>query len=114
VAWKRQPGIAPSVELGAHLGERKEAESPCGIGGILASINPDGRQSTCRSPFSARSREGSVCRHEALQHRDNEFRWLNGLAGLPAKQFGVGDEVTMDCGGQLDGEFDWLVVGKDG
>jgi len=36
------------------------------------------------------------------------------MAGLAAEQFGIGDEVTMDRGRQLDGEFHRLVVWNGG
>jgi len=64
--------------------------------------------------FSARSREGSVCPHEASQHRCDQLRRFDGLARLAAEDFRIGDQITMDGGRQLDGKPHRLVVRHGG
>ena len=70
-----------------------------------------GEGSPCRLLFSARSQEGSVCRHETGQHRCDQFRGFDGLPRLAAEHFGIRHEITMDTGRQLDAELDRLIVG---
>jgi DNA-binding transcriptional LysR family regulator len=73
-----------------------------------------GRKSACRSLFSARPRKGAICRHEAGQHRCDQLRRFDGLAGCSAECIRIGNEITMDCGREFHRELDRLVVRHGG
>ena len=83
-------------------------------GNSAADSNLGMPESPCRSLFSARSQEGPVCGHEACQHGSDQLCRLKLLARFPRKKFSVSDEVTMDRGRELDGEFHRLVVRNGG
>lgn len=53
--------------------------------------------------------ERTICRHEALNHRRDDFGWIgSGLSALPPDGFRVGDQVAVNGSRQLDREFDRL------
>jgi hypothetical protein len=70
--------------------------------------------SACRLLSSASSQKGSIRRHEAGQHRRNQFRRFDGLAGFSAEHLGVSNKITMDRRWQFDAEFRRLVVWNGG
>jgi DNA-binding transcriptional LysR family regulator len=60
--------------------------------------------------FSARSQEGTVCGHDAREHRTNELRRLQCLSVLTRQPLCIRDKIAMNCGRQLHGKLDRLVV----
>jgi hypothetical protein len=61
-------------------------------------------RSACVVAFSPCAYKGAIRRHEPRQHRRDEFRRLDLLSVLAREDFGIGDEVAMHGGRQLDGE----------
>jgi len=64
----------------------------------------------CLSFFSTGSCKCSICGHESRQHRCDELGWVNGLAGFSTKHVGVGDQVPVDLGRELDRKLHRLII----
>ena len=52
-----------------------------------------------------------ICRHESREHWHDHFNGItNRLAALARENFGIGDEIAMDCRGQFYCDPYWLLI----
>jgi len=92
-----------------------ELEDPT-IGRFVAFLRDEARSRNLsgENGSAAELGEGAVGRHEARQHRRDQFRRFDrALSGLAGERLAVGNKVAMNGGGKLDRELHRPVVGDD-
>ena len=112
VVFKRIDDPGASVEMA--LAWLPELEDPA-VGRFVAFLRDEARSRSRagegRPP--AKLGEGTVGRHEPLEHRGDQLRGFDGaLPGLPREHLAVGHEIAMDGSGKVDGELHRPVVGN--